>query len=146
VHIPWLLAAIDLVIAANHRGAVAAGYAAVAALLASAILFGFPQGVWWCLLTGAGFAVLRAGSARRWRRLVPIVLAIGTGLLIGGIQLLPTMDMAAGSIRPLVPRTFALEFSLHPLNVIQFWSPYGFVERFYEIHEPHYLREFGAYS
>jgi len=146
VHIPWLLAAIDVVIAANHRGAVAAGYAAVAALLASAILFGFPQGAWWSLLTGAGFAVLRASSARRWRRLVPIAFAIGTGLLIGGVQLLPTLDMAAGSIRPLVPRTFALEFSLHPLNVIQFWSPYGFVERFYEIHEPHYLREFGAYS
>ena len=101
-HLPWLLGSIDLLIAGDRPRDRARGYAGVALVLASALLLGFPQAIWWTFLTAAPFLVLRAGQARRWGRLLPAALAAGTGLLLGGIQLLPTLDMAAESSRALV--------------------------------------------
>ena len=62
---------------------------------------------------------------------MPAALAAATGLLLGGIQLLPTLDMAAESSRSLVDDSFALGISLHPWNLVQFWSPYAFTDRAY---------------
>lgn len=140
-HIPWLLACVDVFITADRPMQRTAGYAGVALVLASELLLGFPQGVWWNLLAVSGFALLRAGETRRWRRLAALAPAMMTGVLLGGIQLLPTLDMAAHSLRPLQPRSFSLMYSLHPWNVIQLWSPYAYAERVYaaadylEVHE-----------
>jgi hypothetical protein len=145
-HIPWLLASLDLLIAANDRRGRMRGFVAVACVTASGILLGFPQAVWWNVLAGSAFAIFRAGERGRWRRLIACAGAGLTGLLIGGIQLLPTLDMTLDSLRGSYPRTFALTYSLHPYNVLQFWSPYVFERRVYGPNDYPWVHEFGIYS
>lgn len=145
VHLPWLLACIDVAIAGDRRRARAAGYAGIALVLASALLLGFPQAIWWMFLAASGFTLLRAHETQHWRRLMPCALAAATGLLIGGIQVLPTLDMVAESVRPLQTRAFSLSISLHPWNIIQFWSPYAFVDRGYSGTDFLHVHEFAVY-
>jgi hypothetical protein len=146
VHLPWLLGCIDLFITGDSPRARAAGYAGIALVLASALLLGFPQAIWWILLAASAFALLRAGETGRWRRLIPCAIAVATGLFLGGIQVLPTLDAAAGSVRPLLPRSFFLSISLHPWNIVQFWSPYAFVDRAYSGPDYLHVHEFAVYS
>lgn len=145
-HIPWLLASLDLLITAGDRRARVVGFVAVAAVIASGILLGFPQAVWWNVLAGSAFAIFRAAEAGRWRRLVACAGAAFTGLLLGGIQLLPTLDMTLDSLRAYYPRAFALMYSLHPYNVLQFWSPYVFEDRVYGPTDYPWVHELGIYS
>ena len=98
-HIPWLLAAVDVLIVDERRGVRALAFAAIALLLASELLLGFPQGVWWNALAFAAFGVFRATETGRWRQLAQCAFAAAIGVLLGGIQLLPTLDAAAHSTR-----------------------------------------------
>ena len=145
-HLPWLLAAADVLIGDDRRRARTLAIAAVAALLASEFLLGFPQGVWWNALTLAGFAVLRAGEVGRWRRLLPCAAAVAIGVLLAGIQLLPSADAAAHSMRAGLPGDFALTYSMHPFNLFQLWSPYFFARGAYSRTDYMWLHEFGIYS
>jgi hypothetical protein len=146
-HIPWLLACEDVLITADRRSEWTKGCAGVALVIASEVLLGFPQAVWWNLLAAVPFAVLRAGEIRRWRRLVSCAAAGLTGLLLGSVQLVPTLDAAAHSVRSGIGRTFALTYSLSPWNLVQFWAPRFFVDRAYSP-PAEYLQvhELGIYS
>jgi hypothetical protein len=145
-HLPWLLAAADLVIAGERRNERRFGFAALAVLLASAFLLGFPQAVWWNAIALGAFALLRAGETGRWRQLVPCAGAVAIGILLGGVQIVPTADAAAHSMRAGGSREFALTFSLHPYNLAQLWSPYLFREGAYSGFEHLWFHEFGIYS
>lgn len=145
-HLPWLLAAADLVIAGDRAAERRAGFALVAIVVASGFLLGFPQAMWWNALALAPFAALRAGETGRWRALVPCVVAGAIGLLLGGIQIVPTADVVARSVRVEVTRDFALSFSLHPWNLIQLWSPWALTDGSYTARDHPYLHEFGLYS
>jgi hypothetical protein len=144
-HIPWLLACLDLVIAGEPAGKRAAGYAGVAIVVASELLLGFPQGVWWSMLAAIPFAFWRARETGRWRALLPCTLAVVTGVLLGGIQLLPSIDSAMHSERGRHPRSFFLGYSLHPWNVSQLFSPYALAERVFSPAEPLEVHEQGIY-
>ena len=145
-HLPWLLAAADLVIAGDGRGERRAGFAALALLLASAFLIGFPQAVWWDAIALGAFALLRATETGRWVRILPCAAAVAIGILIGGLQIVPTADAAAHSMRTATTREFALSFSLHPYNLAQLWSPYVFREGAFSGYEYLWFHEFGIYS
>lgn len=145
-HLPWLLAAADLVIAGESRNERRFGFAALALLLASAFLLGFPQAVWWNAMALGAFALLRAGETGRWRQLAPCAGAVAIGVLLGGLQIVPTADAAAQSMRAATSREFALTFSLHPYNLAQLWSPYVFREGAYSNFEYLWFHEFGIYS
>lgn len=145
-HIPWLLLAADLVLAAISRAALARAYAALVGVMVSALLLGFPQGVWWNLATVGAFALFRAHRTNHLARLAPVAGGIATGLVIAAVQLLPTLDVSSRSIRGLLTRAFALSFSLHPLNVLQLWSPYVFTQRVYSVRDVPLPKEFGIYS
>jgi len=145
-HLPWLLAAADLMIAGDRRNEHRLGFAALALLLASAFLLGFPQGVWWDAIALGGFALLRAGETGRWRRLVPCAGAVALGVLLGALQIVPTADAVAHSMRATGSREFALSFSLHPYNLMQLWSPYAFHEGAFSGGEFLFFHEFGIYS
>jgi hypothetical protein len=144
-HMPWLLAAADVVIVDDRRGAQTLGLIGVAGILASEILLGFPQAVLWNLLTLSAFSVYRCHETGRWRQLTVCALAIGLGILVGGVQLLPTADAVAHSQRMNLTDKFALTYSLHPYNFVQWWSPYFFVKGAYSEVED-MLHEFGVYS
>jgi hypothetical protein len=145
-HMPWLLTAADVVIVDERRRARAFGFAAIALILGSEFLLGFPQGVWWSAITLAAFGLFRAGEARRWRQLLPCAAAVAIGVLLGGIQLLPTADAAAQSARMGAPRDFALMYSMHPFNLLQVSSPYFFARGAYNERETMLFHEFGIYS
>jgi hypothetical protein len=145
-HLPWLLAAADMVIAEDRRSARRAGFAALALCLASAFLVGFPQAVWWDALALGAFTLFRAAETGRWRAIVPCAAAVFLGVLIAGIQVVPTADAAAGSMRAGIDPGFATTFSLHPINLFQLWSPYVLEAGAYSLHDYMWFHEFGVYS
>lgn len=65
-------------------------------------------------------------SDNRWRHLAT---AKGIGLMLGGIQLLPTFDALGHSARRAAGSAFADWGSLHPLNLVQLIAPYLFTNR-----------------
>jgi hypothetical protein len=79
-------------------------------------------------------------------RLVTCGLAAGIGVLLGGIQLLPTLEAASLSTRMGLEREFALTYSLHPYNLFQFWSPYFFTRGAYSEGDYMWFHDFGIYS
>jgi hypothetical protein len=147
-HVPWLLWATDIVLSDSRRRRVAAATAMIALLTGSQLLLGYPQYVWFSLLAEVSYAVWllienryapRSGcgfcatcdecvgcTSRTWPRLV---IAKGIGLLIGGVQLAPTLDAWWHSTRPAAAASFSAWGSLHPLNLLQLVAPYLFVGR-----------------
>ena len=145
-HMPWLLAAADMVIAEPGRRGQLFGVAAMAIVLGSALLLGFPQAVWWNLLTLSAFALLRVIETRRWRQLALCGAAVVLGFILGGVQLLPTADVASQSTRVAGPTDFAMTYSLHPFNLFQLWSPRFFASGAYSSRDYMWFHEFGIYS
>ena len=72
--------------------------------------------------------------------------ALALGTAIGAVQILPTLDMAAQSYRARPGAAFTMMYSLHPVNVLQLWSPYSWPFRVYTIDEPPIIHEFALYN
>ena len=147
-HIPWLLWAIDIVLTDARRRRVMLASALIALLTGSQLLLGYPQFVWLSLLAEACYAVFLIGTnkygartgcdlhhtcadcigcaTQTWPRLV---IAKGVGLLLGGVQLIPTMDAWFHSTRASADGYFSAWGSLHPLNLLQLAAPYMFGNR-----------------
>ena len=142
-HVPWLLQAIDLSVS-EPAGSRRKGLVAVPLLFGSQALLGYPQYVWMsaliCLLYGA-----ICGRAL-WLRLSLVGIASVAGLMLGGIQLVPSFDLLANSVRTTVATEFALSYSLHPLNIVQLFSPYLLLNRVYAAPHERIIHEFGVYS
>jgi hypothetical protein len=145
-HLPWLLGAADVLIVEDARRPRRLAFAAVALLLGSAFLIGFPQAVWWNAIALGAFAALRAGERGRWRRLLTLAAAIAIGVLLGGIQILPSADAVAHSDRAAATGQFALTYSLHPLNLLQLWSPLALTRGAHSVGDYMWFHEFGIYS
>lgn len=143
-HVPWLVLAIDLGLS-DDLPARRRGRAGVAMLLGSQILLGYPQYVWMSGIV-IGLYLLAHRAVRAWRRVFGLLLAGATGVLVGGVQLLPTLDLLRDSVRRTVAEGFNVSFSLHPLNLVQFVSPYVLVERVFAAPEERFIHEFGLYS
>ncbi len=145
-HIPWLLAMIDIVMVDAKRWKVALAQAFLALLTGSQMLLGCPQYVWFSLLTETGFTLFlfltRRYSPRDGCETMPtcrvcigcrrnsssrVILAKGIGLLVGAVQLLPTLESLFQSTRngDQIPEGAAL----HPINLIQLVAPYLPVDR-----------------
>jgi hypothetical protein len=128
-HIPWIVLAADLLLSGT---AVAAGFAGVALVLGSQVLLGYPQIVWMTALIVAWFTVFRLTTGAPIARVALLACALAAGLLIGGIQLLPTLDAVRDSVRVVFNAAFTqTAYSLHPLNLIQLVSPYALKDGIY---------------
>lgn len=134
-HLPWLLWAMDVMLRspnARHRGL---AFTAVAALTASQWLLGYPQYVAYSLGVEIGYllyiiALSNAnGAAGAVVQTLRWLAAVALGTLIGGIQLLPTIDALQHSVRQSPTSELADLGSLHPLNLIQLVGPYLFENR-----------------
>ena len=123
-HMPWLLVAADVLITDDRPRAQAGAFAAIAVIVASELLLGFPQGVWWNLMTLAAFAACRAYETGQWRRFFACGPALAIGAMLAGIQLVPSADAFAHSDRQWLGAQFSMSFSLHPFDLVQLWSPY----------------------
>jgi hypothetical protein len=146
-HIPWLLWTADLLLHESTHSIRAAGFAGVALTLGSQLLLGFPQAVWMGLLILAWFVVYRVATGTSLRRVLLLAGALAAGAMIGGVQVLPTLDAVRASYRAAPSMTFRLAFSLHPLNLIQLFSPYALAQRIYApAAEAPFVHEFGLYD
>ena len=145
-HLPALLAASDWLLVETRPARRAGAFAAVALILASEFLIGFPQAVWWNTMALGAFVVYRCAGTRRWRAALPCAAAFAIGVALGAIQLVPSVDAAARSIRLTLSRDFALTYSLHPYNVFQLWSPYFFERGGYSRLDYPWFHELGIYS
>ena len=131
-HVPWLLWAIDLRMTDSSARKAAGAEAGIAFLTGSQLLLGYPQYVWFSLLAEACYVAWVAGEpgARRfrsvWRRLA---FAKAAGLMLGAVQLLPTIDALAHSARHSADAAFSALGSLHALNLTQLIAPYLFTDR-----------------
>jgi hypothetical protein len=144
-HIPWLLAMIDIVMVDAKRWKVALAQAFLALLTGSQILLGCPQYVWFSLLTEAGFTlwlvVARRYSPRDGCETMPtcracigcrrnssprVLVAKAVGLLVGAVQLLPTLEALSQSTSS---GDLPEGATLHPINLVQLVAPYLPVDR-----------------
>ena len=144
-HVPWLLAMIDIVMVDAKRWKVALAQAFLALLTGSQILLGCPQYVWFSLLVEIGFTVFLVATRKYLPRegceTMPtcrlcigcrrnsssrVIVAKGIGLLVGAVQLLPTLDALLHS----TPHSGASPSpALHPINLVQIVAPYLPVDR-----------------
>ena len=133
-HIPWLLWAIDIVLADARWSKVAGPRPAIALLTGSQLLLGYPQYIWFSLLAEASYAAVRHRTRRRRspRRgcasgasclecvgcgdadLAAADPGQGAGVLLGGVQLWPTFDALRHSTRQAADAAFAQVGSVHP--------------------------------
>lgn len=149
-HIPWLLLCIDVVIRGESASRRAWSATAVALLTASQLLLGYPQSVWQSLLAEGIYACWvgsRAGPGRI-RRIAPLFGAKALGVLLGGIQLIPTWEALSRSIRADPSTGFLAHGSLHPANLIQMVSPFLFKDLFFTRQPPASIaaHEMGMYA
>jgi len=146
-HIPWIVLAADLLLAGPGGRMTSIGFAGVALLLGSQVLLGFPQVVWMTGLVLGWFAIYHLATGTRVVRLAMLAPAIVLGMMIGGVQLLPTLDAARESFRSGTTFPFRMSFPLHPLNLLQLFSPYALKDGIYApTPEEWFPHEFGLYD
>ena len=123
-HIPWLIVAIDIALRTKNRWKLAAAQLSISLLTGSQLLLGQPQYVWFSVLAEGLFVLWFLKDSVSWWRLMILVLAKLVGIMLGAVQLLPTMDVLSQSVRIDPSLDFVLRFSLHPVNLVQLWSPF----------------------
>jgi hypothetical protein len=133
-HLPWLLWALELLLRSEVSNQRRFAFAGVALLTGSQFLHGYPQYVFHSLAIEAAYVLWRvfSKSVPHKFRLIEIAraaAAVSIGLLIGAVQLLPTIEALRQSTRSDLTVDFALQGSLNPLNLVQLLTPYLFVNR-----------------
>ena len=126
-HIPWFLFAADAALRGGRRTAIAANLA-VALIVASAALLGYPQYLWFMLVTGALYALLVVTLWTRASRGGWLASAVVAGLLIGAVQIMPTYDLLAAR-RPGAKVHSPFSVMLAPANLVQLVAPFLFEGR-----------------
>lgn len=138
-HIPWLMFAIDVALRANNYRTVYRACLGIALLTASQLLYGFPQAVMFSLIAEGTYAAAllialprhtRQSSPHhrplRWVKCVWLVSAKMFALLLAAVQLLPSLDLLADTVRANAGPGFRYFFSLYPANLLQLIGPYFF--------------------
>ena len=96
-------------------------------------MIGYPQYVWIGLIFTIPYALVCVATnsvpTPRWRQLVYLFTAAVAGVLVGGVQLIPSLDALSHSTRQSADAAFASSGSLHPLNLLQVVAPYLFATR-----------------
>ena len=130
-HAPWMLLAAHVLLTSTDPRARAWAFASLSLLLGSQLLLGFPQcAVMTCLAVAFLATCLVLGGAGPARVLL-LFGALGMGVLVSGVQFLPSLDVLRASWRGKLWPEFRLWFSLPPWNLVQLWSPFAFRSRIY---------------
>ena len=141
-HLPWLLFATDLLLRSTDRRDVAFAQLIISLGTGSQLLLGHPQFVWLSLLAELALMAWRLCTAVSLWRVALLAWAVGVGVLLGSVQLLPTIEALAGSHRANPSIEFRSEYSLHIANLLQLVSPYGLRGRVVGGN----VQEFGLYN
>lgn len=142
-HAPWLLLACHGVLSGNRP---ARSFALAAMVTGSQVLTGNPQYMWMTLLAVLGLLAWMWPSDRSLRAIAALAVAALLGVMIGAVQLLPSMEFFNDSARAAMSREMALSFSLPPLNLVQLWTPFTFQYRAYAPGADQLPHEFVVYN
>jgi hypothetical protein len=129
-HLGWLLLAIDIVLRDRGRKRWL-GWLGAAAATASQVLIGYPPAIAYSWMLAVPYALLVAVRDERPRALLAVAGALGAGLLLGAVQLVPTWDYLAASLRTGATYEFLTDQSLHPFNLLSIVAPWLFRDRLY---------------
>jgi len=124
-HLPWILLTVHILLNTHHAAAFRRAWLGLCLLIASQLLSGYPQYVLFTLMALALYLPFQLPENERGRRLIGIVSAPLMGLAIAAVQVLPTFDLIRFAQRS-GEAEFWKEGSLHPLNLLQWVSPYWF--------------------
>ena len=145
-HLPWVLLAVDSSLRARTARRAAAANLAVSLLVASMLLIGYPQYVWYALLAAALYALFVKREWRGWGSAVALFAAVILGAGIGAAQLLPTYDVLSHSSRLDPAITRPDDLSLPPANLVQLVAPYLLTDRIVTYDRGGGTHEFGIYA
>lgn len=127
-HLPWILFFVDRLCKRPDHWELSVSGLALAT--GSAALLGHPPQFWSVLLATGIYTLscqFRAGrSPRPSSSLGPIAAGLILGLFLGAVQLVSTLILVQQSARGSLSAVMRYDFSLHPLNLLQFASPYIF--------------------
>ncbi len=134
-HVPWLIMVSSSFLKSESRRSWL--WLAIAGLTTSQVLLGHPQMLYYSLLM-EGFCLLAFATWKHQGKWMGcLILGKTLGITGGAMQLFPTLDVFIHSTRfnfggpALEAGDFALTGSLHPINLLQFFSPYLLVDRQY---------------
>ncbi len=141
-HLPWMLLAADVLLKSERRRGIQLAWAALALLSASQLLLGYPQYVLFTLLALGLYSAFNLYPRCAPGRILNIASALLTGLLLAGVQVVPTFDVLQTALRNDNADSWR-SASLHPLNLLQWSGPYWFNNHL-AFGEP--AHEFGLYA
>lgn len=129
-HLPWLLLLLDTALRTESGRRQAISEVTLGLLVASQLLLGHPQCVWFTALASAGLIVWRYSQINKpLKRIAALSVAACFGIAIGAIQWTATLQLLNNSTRKTVDEAFINSGSLHPLNLVQLVAPYLFKTR-----------------
>ncbi len=131
-HIPWMLLAADVSLRDRRPTRAAWGRAGFAGIVGSALLLGHPQFLWYGAVCLVGYLLALGPMRRSRRRWLGLAVAGGVGLLLGAVQLLPTLDALRESFRAASSDAFRFSYSMHPLRLAEMVVPRIFFKREHE--------------
>jgi len=145
-HAPWILLGTHVLLTSEIPRSRIRAFVGIALLIGSQLLLGYPQYVW-LTFVGVGFLVIcLVVDGVRPARVLPLAGAIVLGSIIGSIQVLPTVEALTESMRSATTSGFRMTFSLNPLNLVQFVSPYAFRDRIYAHPDAFQVHESSVYN
>ena len=101
---------------------------AVALLTGSQLLIGYPPGIVYCWIIALPCALF-TGARPMTRSLVVLATALGAGILLAAIQIVPTWDTLTTSLRSDPGYEWRTFLSLHPVDLLSVMAPWwGFLE------------------
>jgi hypothetical protein len=133
-HLPWLLCAIDIALRSQNAKYRCWAWAAVAALTGSQLLLGYPQYAIYSAFIEFGYVLFVAWNMPTrcravFRGVSCWTAALILGVLLAGVQLLPTFDLLQHSVRQHSDHPLATQGSLQPFNLLQLVAPYLLTNR-----------------
>jgi hypothetical protein len=122
-HVPLICSCLVLYSLSDCRRRRMLSLLGVALLLASQILLGHPPAFYLSTICCGVLCISVYGLP--WKRtLLSGALAVILALMIGSVQWMTTLDVVAESARAVGKVDFVNMYSLHPLNLLQLFSPY----------------------
>ncbi len=128
-HIPWLILTAHVLATASDRKTRARAFIALALIFASQILIGHLQETWLGVVAVGCMCLYLLWRNAAVGGIVLVAGAFVLGALVGGVQLLPLLDVVRSSERTDWSLASSLSFSLVPIDMVQLWSPFTFQNR-----------------
>ncbi|MCF6284369.1 MAG: YfhO family protein [Candidatus Hydrogenedentes bacterium] len=124
-HLPWIMLALHVLLTTTNEKHLRRAWLALVGLVASQLLSGYPQYVLFTLMAVGLYMLFYLRGHGAVARMAAMVSAMLLGLMIAGVQVLPTFDLIGYAQRQDLT-DFWKDGSLHPLNLLQWVGPYWF--------------------